>query len=164
MTGFRGKYLVTGYPNGDIMLYSKKKTQLGTLIGAHKHLIRTLFSLKRLNDAYFCSIDVCGVIKIWQSQPVPTEAMKINLESGVAYNSTLELLEFLPNQSHGILTEAAAIAVALKSNQVHILLIDPVENFHKLYCTLETSRKATSMCEMHSKLLAIAVGELGSPC
>ena len=30
LTGYRGKYLMTGYPNGDIIAYSsKKKTELG---------------------------------------------------------------------------------------------------------------------------------------
>ena len=32
LTGFKGKYLVTGYPNGDIVVYnSRKKTELGTV-------------------------------------------------------------------------------------------------------------------------------------
>ena len=31
ITGFRGKYLVTAYPTGDITLYSKKKTTLGVI-------------------------------------------------------------------------------------------------------------------------------------
>ena len=63
--------------------------------------------------------------------PEPKEAMQINLDSGIAYNSTIELSKFLPESNSGVLTEAAAVACALKSGKIHIFLIDPVESFHK---------------------------------
>jgi len=148
VTGFRGKYLVTGYPNGDITLFSRKKTPLGSLVNAHKHLIRTMFSFKRLNDAYFCSVDVCGMIKIWQSAPTPIELMHINLDSGVAYNSSIELQK-LPIKG-GVLSEMGCVAVALKSNKVYVIFIDPVEKIHKVFLSFETSDKACSMVELNS--------------
>lgn len=102
---------MTGYPNGDIFIYnSRKKTKIGTVTGAHTHLIRNMFSLSRLMHAYFCSIDVCGLIKVWQSLPQPKEVMEINLDSGIAYNSTIELTGLLPPDKTGVLVETAAIA------------------------------------------------------
>jgi hypothetical protein len=102
---------MTGYPNGDIFIYnSRKKTKIGTVSNAHTHLIRNMFSLSRLMHAYFCSIDVCGLIKVWQSLPQPKEVMEINLDSGIAYNSTIELTGLLPPDKTGVLVETAAIA------------------------------------------------------
>jgi len=163
-TGFRGKYLVTGYPNGDIFVYSsRKKNKLGTLLTAHNHLIRNMFSLSRLMHSYFCSIDVCGSIKVWQALPQPKEAMEINLDSGIAYNSTIELTSLLPRDKSGVLVETAAIAWALKSWIIHIILIDPIENFYKIYKTLEISKKPSSMVELNGGLLGVGVGSLQSP-
>lgn len=163
-TGFRGKYLMTGYPNGDIFVYnSKKKTKLGTVVSAHSHLIRNMFSLSKLMHAYFCSIDVCGMIKVWQSLPQPKEAMEINLDSGIAYNSTIELTSLLPSEKSGVLLETAAIACALKSCTIHIILIDPIENYHRIYKTLEISQKPSSMVELNGGLLGVSVGSLQSP-
>jgi hypothetical protein len=69
-----------------------------------------MFSLSRLMHSYFCSIDVCGSIKVWQALPQPKEAMEINLDSGIAYNSTIELTSLLPRDKSGVLVETAAIA------------------------------------------------------
>lgn len=160
-TGFRGKYLMTGYPNGDIFVYSsKKKTKIGTIQNAHTHLIRNMFSLTRLMHSYFWSIDVCGLIKVWQSFPQPKECMEINLDSGIAYNSTIELTQLLPPTKTGALVETAVIACALKSWVIHIILIDPVMNFYKIYKTLEISKKASSMVELNGGLLGVGVGSL----
>ena len=84
--------------------------------------------------------------------------MNINLDSGVAYNSTIELVKF------NTLSDIASIAVALKSNKVHIILIDPFEKKHKVYLTFETSCKATSMIELNNFLIGIAVGNWGEKC
>jgi WD40 repeat protein len=163
-TGYRGKYLMTGYPNGDIFVYSsRKKSKLGTINNAHNHLIRSMFSLSGLMHSYFCSIDVCGVIKVWQSLPQPKEAMEINLDSGIAYNSTIELTNLLPSDKVGVLQETAAIACALKSLIIHIILIDPVENYYKIFKTLEISQKPSSMVELNGRLLAVGIGSLQSP-
>lgn len=163
-TGFRGKYLMTGYPNGDIFVYSsRKKSKLGTLNNAHSHLIRSMFSLTRLMNSFFCSIDVCGVIKVWQSLPMPKEVMEINLDSGIAYNSTIELKNLLPSEKEGVLQETAAIACALKSWVIHIILIDPVENYYKIYKTLEISQKPSCMVELNGRLLGVGIGSLQSP-
>lgn len=110
-TGYRGKYLMTGYPNGDIFVYnSRKKNKLGVVNNAHAHLIRNMFTLSKLMHSYFCSIDVCGLIKVWQSLPMPKEAMEINLDSGIAYNSTIELTSLLPSEKSNALMDTAAIA------------------------------------------------------
>ena len=163
-TGLRGKYLVTGYPNGDIWVYnSKKKTKLGHLSSAHAHLIRNMFSLSRLMHSFFCSIDVWGMIKVWHSLPQPKEAMEINLDSGIAYNSTIELTSLLPTIKSGVLLETAAIAWALKSWIIHIILIDPFENYYKIYKSLEISHKPSSMVELNGGLLGVGVGSLQSP-
>jgi WD40 repeat protein len=163
-TGFRGKYLMTGYPNGDIFVYnSRKKNKLGTVSNAHHHLIRSMFSLNRLMHSYFVSIDVWGLIKVWQSLPQPKEAMEINMDSGIAYNSTIELTSLLPHDKTGILVETAAIAWALKSWVIHIILIDPIENFHKIYKILEISQKPSSMVELNGGLLGVGIGSLQSP-
>ena len=55
----------------------------------------------------------------------------------------------------------SAIAVALKSNQVHIILIDPYEKTHKLFKTFQTEDKATSMVEINANLIAVAIGNRG---
>lgn len=163
-TGLRGKYLVTGYPNGDICVYnSKKKTKLGQLSSAHAHLIRNMFSLSRLMHSFFWSIDVWGMIKVWHSLPQPKEAMEINLDSGIAYNSTIELTSLLPTIKSGVLLETAAIAWALKSWIIHIILIDPFENYYKIYKSLEISHKPSSMVELNGGLLGVGVGSLQSP-
>ena len=78
-----------------------------------------MFSLSKLSHNFFLTVDVCGMIKIWNSAPTPSECMSINLDSGVAYNSTIELLNF------NTPFDLTAIAVALKSNIVHVILIDP---------------------------------------
>ena len=122
-----------------------------------------MFSLSRLTHSYFCSIDVCGIIKIWQSLPQPKEAMEINLDSGIAYNCTLELTSLLPPDKTGILPNIGAIAWALKSLVIHIILIDPLENFYKIYKTLEISHKPSSMVELNGGLLGVGVGSLQSP-
>ena len=122
-----------------------------------------MFSLSGLMHSYFCSIDVCGVIKVWQSLPQPKEAMEINLDSGIAYNSTIELTNLLPSDKVGVLQETAAIACALKSLIIHIILIDPVENYYKIFKTLKISQKPSSMVELNGRLLAVGIGSLQSP-
>ena len=154
---------MTGYPNGDIFVYNaRKKSKLGAINNAHSHLIRNMFTLSKLMHSYFCSIDVCGLIKIWQSLPQPKEAMEINLDSGIAYNSTIELTSLLPSEKSGALTDCAAIACALKSRKILIILLDPVDSLSKIYKTLEISQKPSCMIELNGGLLGVGVGSLQS--
>ena len=46
---------------------------------------------------------------------------------------------------------------------IHIILIDPLENFYKIYKTLEISHKPSSMVELNGGLLGVGVGSLQSP-
>lgn len=89
--------------------------------------------------------------------------MEINLDSGIAYNSTIELTRLLPHEDSGVLIETAAIAWALKSWTIHIILIEPAEKFYKIYKTLEILQKPSSMVELNGGLIGVGVGSLQSP-
>lgn len=93
-----------------LCIVQENKNKIGTVSNGHQHLIRNMFSMNRLMHSYFCSIDVCGIIKVWQSLPQPKEAMEINLDSGIAYNCIIELTSLLPSEKTGLLTEIGAIA------------------------------------------------------
>lgn len=112
--------------------------------------------------AYFWSIDVCGMIKVWQSFPLPKEWMEINLDSGIAYNSTIELTSVFQNDKINVLPDTAVIAWALKSRKIHVIMIDPVDGIHKIYTTLETSQKPSWMIELNGGMLGVGVGSLQS--
>ena len=127
------------------------------------NLIRVLASLSTLRHKFFVSADVCGFIKVWAAQMRPTKVNEFQLDGAISYNSMVEIEGFLPKKVE--YKESAIIAVALKSQKVHIILITPqitgATSFrYQILKTLTTEIKPTCLIQLSKRHLAIAVGSL----
>lgn len=50
-----------------------------------------MVSLEGLNNKYFVSADVCGIVKVWTSSYRPTQIIEIELNGAISYNSMIEV-------------------------------------------------------------------------
>lgn len=116
-------------------------------------MIRIIISLSSLDNKYFVSADVCGIIRVWPSSIQPKidtkqsekslseqnykantgaemvhqgHLIQINLNDAISYNSLIELRNIYTNKKTRFnVDDTALIAVALKSAKIYIIMIAP---------------------------------------
>jgi len=78
-TGTLRYIIIAGCHSGNFLIFKNKNTgrQLTkeTVENAHQNLIRVIVSLATLKDRYFLSADVCGYIRVWQSESSPKKVI-----------------------------------------------------------------------------------------
>lgn len=126
-TGPLRHIIIAGCHSGNFLIFKNKNTgrQLTkeTVENAHQNLIRVIVSLATLKDRYFLSADVCGYIRVWQSESSPKKVIDFQLDGAISYNSVVEVHEALPTA--GDYSDTTLIAVALKTQKVELVVLAP---------------------------------------
>jgi len=162
-TGPKHELLVAGCHSGNfITIKTKERSKKETFVSAHQNLVRVLINLESLKSRYFCSADVCGFVKVWQSGIRPVEVFQIELPGAISYNSMVEVNNLLPTKGDYI--DTSVIACALKTHQVNLILLCPTqvlkEKQYQIIKTFSTEMKPTCLIQLSQRHLAVAVGSL----
>ena len=126
-TGQMRHLLVAGCHSGNFLVVKSKvngkQIFKETFENAHSNLIRVIVSLQTLHDRYFVSADVCGVVRVWQSEMNPRKLIDFQLDGAISSNSVVEVKDALP--ATGDFCDTTIIAVGLKTQKVELVVLAP---------------------------------------
>lgn len=78
VTGPSKQILVAGCHSGNLLMINiAQKNKVNQINNAHYNLIRVITTLEALKNKYFVTGDVCGIVKVWNSQFKTSEIMEI---------------------------------------------------------------------------------------
>jgi hypothetical protein len=78
-----------------------------------------------MQNKFFLSADVCGVVRVWSSTSTPKKQIDFTLDGAISYNSVAEIVDALPTS--GELASTTMVAIGLKTQIVELVVLAPLK-------------------------------------